>query len=166
MCNKTKTHNSSCSRSINQSNSSCRYCANSSHPHDQIPETTITDVLLRTPITQMIFFNQGMLLLSSNLFLLTITFFAIFSFYPSQVMCVPLFYIQQLCAAARLTFNVKVTHRMPRVSKSYPTQLTVHIGQTVTNNATLSAHVSTWFHESGFDTKGNVMEFYRSISSF
>lgn len=49
---------------------------------------------------------------------------------------------------------------MPRVSKSYPTLLTVHIGQTVTNNATLSAHVSTWFHESGFDTKGNVIESY------
>ena len=129
MCNKTKTHNSSCSRNINQSNSRCRYCASSSHPDDHIPATTIT-------------------------------FFAIFSLYPPQVMCVPLFYIQQFCAAARLTFNVKVTYRMPRVSKSYPTLLTVHIGQTVTNNATLSAHVSTWFHESGFDTKGNVIEFY------
>jgi len=30
----------------------------------------ITTVLLRTPITQMIFFNQGMLLLGSNHFLI------------------------------------------------------------------------------------------------
>ena len=73
-----------------------------------------------------------------------------------QVICVPLFYIQRLCAAVRLTFDVTVTHSLPRLSVSYPAEMTVHIGQTVTTNATLSGHASTLFHESGFFTKGDI----------
>ncbi|KAL9961462.1 hypothetical protein ACROYT_G030404 [Oculina patagonica] len=72
------------------------------------------------------------------------------------VMCTPLFYIQRLCTAIRLTFDVTVTYSLPRLSLSYPVQLTVRIGQTVTTNATLSGHVSTWFHKSGLYTKGTV----------
>ncbi|XP_068736122.1 uncharacterized protein [Montipora capricornis] len=72
------------------------------------------------------------------------------------MMCVSLFYIQRLCTTIRLIFDVKTTFSMPRVFMSYPAQLTVHIGQTVSNNATISAHVSTWFQESGFYTKGTV----------
>ena len=48
-------------------------------------------------------------------------------------------------------------YSLPRLSLSYPVQLTVYIGQTVTNNATISAHASTWFHESGFYTKDAVI---------
>ena len=39
-------------------------------PHRLSKRQSITTVLLRTPITQMIFFNQGMLLLGSNHFLI------------------------------------------------------------------------------------------------
>ncbi|KAJ7370482.1 hypothetical protein OS493_032047 [Desmophyllum pertusum] len=63
------------------------------------------------------------------------------------VMCIPLFYIQRLCAAIRLSFDVTVTYSLPRLSLSYPVELTVRIGQTVTTNATISGHASTWFHE-------------------
>jgi len=38
-------------------------------PHRLLKRQSLTTVLLRTPITQMIFFNQGMLLLGSNHFL-------------------------------------------------------------------------------------------------
>ena len=86
---------------------------------------------------------------------------ALFSF-VFQVICVPLFYIQRLCAAVRLTFDVTVTRSLPRLSLSYPVEMTVHIGQTVTTNATLSAHVSTWLHESGFFTKGEIYFQYKS----
>ena len=41
-------------------------------PHRLLKRQSLTTVLLRTPITQMIFFNQGMLLLGSNHFLLII----------------------------------------------------------------------------------------------
>ena len=71
-------------------------------------------------------------------------------------MCIPLFYIQRMCAAVRLTFDVTVTHSLPRLSLSYPVEMTVRIGQTVTTSATLSGHASTWFHESGFFTKGDI----------
>ena len=79
--------------------------------------------------------------------------------YFFQVMCIPLFYIQRLCAAIRLSFDVTVTYSLPRLSLSYPVELTVRIGQTVTTNATISGHASTWFHENGFYTKGNGQDF-------
>ena len=74
-----------------------------------------------------------------------------------QIICIPLFYIQRLCTATRLDFDVTVTYNMYRLSLSYPVELAVHIGQTVTTNATFSTHASTWFHESGFYTKGKVI---------
>ena len=79
-----------------------------------------------------------------------------------QVLCTSLFYIQRLCAAMRLTFDVTVTKSLPRLSLSYPVELTVRIGQTVTTNATLSGHASTWFYESGFYTKGDVNCYQRA----
>ena len=43
------------------------------HPHRLSKRQSLTTVLLRTPITQMIFFNQGMLLLGSNHLLISAT---------------------------------------------------------------------------------------------
>lgn len=71
-------------------------------------------------------------------------------------MCIPLFYLQRLCGAIRLTFDITVIYSLPRLSLSYPVELSVHVGQTVTTNATLSGHASTWFHKSGFYTKGKI----------
>ena len=73
-----------------------------------------------------------------------------------QVMCAPLFYIQRLCAAMRLKFDVTVTRSLSRLFLSYPIDMTVHIGQTITTNVTLSGHASTWLHERGFFTKGDI----------
>ena len=46
-------------------------------PHRLSKRQSITTVLLRTPITQMIFFNQGMLLLGSNHFLINVNTFKV-----------------------------------------------------------------------------------------
>ena len=72
-----------------------------------------------------------------------------------QVTCIPLFFIQRLCAATRLKFDVTITYGLPRLSLSYPVEVTIHIKHTVTTNATFSAHASTWFLESGVYTTGN-----------
>ena len=45
-------------------------------PHRLSKRQSLTKVLLRTPITQMIFFNQGMFLLGSNHFLISGSIFA------------------------------------------------------------------------------------------
>ena len=50
-------------------------------PHRLSKRQSLTTVLLRTPITQMIFFNQGMLLLGSNHFLTIFQSWADKSFY-------------------------------------------------------------------------------------
>lgn len=74
-----------------------------------------------------------------------------------QVTCIPLFFIQRLCAATRLKFDVTITYALPRLSLSYPVEVTVHIKHTVTTNATFSAHASTWFLESGVYTTGKTV---------
>ena len=48
-------------------------------PHRLSKRQSLTTVLLRTPITQMIFFNQGMLLLGSNHFLISVYCLTLFS---------------------------------------------------------------------------------------
>ena len=74
-----------------------------------------------------------------------------------QVTCIPLFFIQRLCAATRLKFDVTITYGLPRLSLSYPVEVTVHIKHAVTTNATFSAHASTWFLESGVYTTGKTV---------
>ena len=74
-----------------------------------------------------------------------------------QVTCIPLFFIQRLCAATRLKFDVTITYGLSRLSLSYPVEVTVHIKHTVTTNATFSAHASTWFLESGVYTTGKTV---------
>ena len=74
-----------------------------------------------------------------------------------QVTCIPLFFIQRLCAATRLKFDVTITYSLPRLSLSYPVEVTIHIKDTVTTNATFSVHASTWFLESGVYTTGKTV---------